>query len=131
MVERFRAAVQYNTWIGTAAADDPMPSHPLQKMLEENQLIHEGEFLIAVSLWVGENHDGKLGSVFIDAYMFTGANTPETIRSAIKNINGAIPVRKVRLDLSITTFLALFKRFDLVLTKTGFDLEGRDYIEAP
>lgn len=57
----FKASVQYGDWEGTAAADDTdAGSLSLHRYLEQKRLIKPGEFLIAASLWVGENSEARL-----------------------------------------------------------------------
>ncbi len=70
-MESFKASVQYGDWEGTAAADG---AHAISvdDYLEKKGLIKSGEFLLATSLWVGENHDGKLGSVFCSGIFVQG-----------------------------------------------------------
>jgi succinate dehydrogenase/fumarate reductase flavoprotein subunit len=122
----FRASVQYNDWGGTAAADDADPSS-LRKYLEDKGLIKAGEFLIAAELFVGESHGGRLGSVSVQAFLYSGQGTFDTVAQALKAQSGPIPVRVVDIELEIEQFVALFKRFEVTLTRKGLNLEGRDY----
>jgi hypothetical protein len=126
LMTSFRASVQYNDWRGTAAADnaDPLSLH---KCLESKGLIQPGEFLIAASLWMGENHGGRIGSVSVEAFLYAGRDTFDTVKSALDAHVGPIPVRVADLKLTIEEFIGLFKRFDVMLTRKGLSLEGRDY----
>jgi hypothetical protein len=38
-----------------------------------------------------------------------------------------IPAKKVELEVTVEQFLKLFRRFNVVLTSRGLDLEGRTY----
>jgi hypothetical protein len=40
---------------------------------------------------------------------------------------GPIPVKRVEVELTLEAFMGLFKRFSVVLTKKGLDLDGRTY----
>jgi hypothetical protein len=40
---------------------------------------------------------------------------------------GPIPVKRVEVELTLEEFMGLFKRFSVVLTKKGLDLDGRTY----
>jgi hypothetical protein len=42
-------------------------------------------------------------------------------------MTGPIPVREIRLELTLEEFFALFKRFDVMLTWDGLELEGRPF----
>jgi hypothetical protein len=125
----FKASVQYGDWEGTSAADDADPIS-LRKYLEDKNLIRADEFLIATSLWVGENHGGKLGMVNARAFLFAGRTTFDTVKDALDGHAGPIPVRVVDLELKLEEFIGLFKRFDVMLTRKGFDLEGREYTQT-
>lgn len=125
----FKASVQYGDWKGTAAADDA-DQVGLRKYLENHGLIQAGEFLIATSMWVGENH-GKLGSVHVRAYLYTKGEDFDTVKAALDATTGPISVRVVDIDLAIEEFIILFKRFDLVITHRGLDLTGREFKPLP
>ncbi|MFZ6682217.1 hypothetical protein [Undibacterium sp. Tian12W] len=68
-MSKFKASVQYQDFEGTAAADNADQTD-LQTFLQAKGLTHGAEFLIAASLWIGENHAGKLGMVNITAHLF-------------------------------------------------------------
>src|SRR3979490_828679 len=105
----FKAGVQYGDWDGTAAADDADHNHvSLQRYLDDNKLIQPDEFLIATSLWVGENH-GKLGSVSVTAYLYKKAGGFDTVKAELDALQGAIPVRKVDIELTLEEYFVLFK----------------------
>jgi hypothetical protein len=127
-METFRASVQYGDWEGTAAADDA--SHgttSFEVYLEKKKLIKPNEFLVAASLWVGENHDNKLGSVLVQAFLFKGHHDFESLRAALAAAPDPIPVRAVDITLTLEEFIGLFKRFDVMLTWRGLSLEGREF----
>lgn len=121
----FKATVQYQDWNGTAAADDA-DRNSLSDFLRTKGLMTGNEFLIASSLWVGENHGGKLGSVGITAYLFDKPDHA-SVKAAIDAIAGPIPVRKVDVTVTIDEYIGFFKRFAVLLTRNGFDIEGREY----
>jgi hypothetical protein len=126
-MQSFRASVQYGDWRGAAAADDTQ-RNSVQAYLEKKKLIESDEFLIATSLWVGENDDqGKLGSVFARAFLFRGHRDFESVRDALAEIPGPIPVRTVDIPLTLTQIVGMFKRFDVMFTWRGLELEDREY----
>lgn len=123
----FAASVQYNDKLGTAAADRA-DRDDLDDYLKNKGLINDDEFVLSTSLWVGENHGGKLGHVSVTAYLFKAvgyANVSEALRA----ISGPIPVRTVSLDVTLEEFVAFFKRFEVFLSPEGLDVTGREFKE--
>jgi hypothetical protein len=125
-MKRLVASTQYGDWKGSVRADDSGFRESLGQLLVEKKLVNEGEHLIAASLWVGENHGKKLGM----AYLFTGLEGYPNIQVALETISGAIPVRIVKLNMSLSDFFLLFKRFSILLTRGAIDLNGREIVEA-
>lgn len=124
-MSNFKASVQYGDWDGTAAADDA-DQISLSHYLEKNGLAEEKEFLVASSIFIGENHSGRIGGVYITAYLFTPPpNT--TVDVALDAITGPIPVREIELEMTLEEFVGLFKRFKVFHTKRYLNLEGREY----
>jgi len=124
---KFRAGVQYGDWKGTAAADNVDYGHGLQKYLEDKKLITDEEYLVAASMWVGENPGGgEIDQVYVHAYIYAGDDKLETVAAAIEN-QAEIPVREVDLALKIEDFIAMFKRFEVVLTWSSLDIGDREY----
>jgi hypothetical protein len=117
-MESFRASTQYGDWEGTAAADDA--HRDLRDYLRDKKLIRENEFLIAASLFISD------GFTLIQAFLFEG-DTFEEVRKGLSGINDPIPVREITVQLTTQEFLALFHRFDVLLTWHGLELEGREY----
>jgi len=115
----FKASTQYGDWKGTAAADEQYDA--LRKLVRDKELIKPGEFLIAVTLHVIERHS------YIHALVFEKGDTFESVKKALEEIDGPIPVRDVRVELTTEEFLALFKQFSVVLTWHGLPLEDREY----
>jgi hypothetical protein len=125
-METFKAGVQYGDWEGTAAADGA-DATSIDTYLEEKGLIHGDEFVLAVNFLVGENHGGALGSVSVRAFVHKGPHNFDTLKPLLGEMQGPIPVREVRVDLMLAEFVGLFKRFDVMLTWNGLDLEGRQF----
>ena len=119
-MESFKASVQYRDWEGTAAADDADPSL-LKEYLQDKGLINPNEFLIAASLYVSE------GFTNVRAFVFPEAHDFESVKNALAAIARPIPVREVNVKLTPEEFIGLFKRFHVMLTRHGLQLEGRDY----
>ncbi|MHB8676713.1 MAG: hypothetical protein ACYDCE_09635 [Candidatus Acidiferrales bacterium] len=82
-----------------------------------------GEFLLATSLWVGENAD----DISVRAFLFNGHESCDSVRAALDSTTGPIPLRAVDLTLTLKEFVCLFKQFDVMLTWQDLPLEGREY----
>jgi len=121
----FRAGVQYGDWEGTAAAD-ASDQIELHKYLRDKGLLSDNEFLLAADLYAGENHHGKVEHVSIRAYVYEGERSFDNLKPILDDLNGPIPVREVRLSMSLEKFVGLFKRFNVFLTWHGLELTDRD-----
>jgi len=89
-------------------------------------LIGERDFLIAVSLTIVD------ASMYLDAFVYLSGTDGVSIAAVIANTRGPIPVRKMKIPLTVDEFVKLFKRFSIMLTRSSVGLEGREYrvIEA-
>jgi hypothetical protein len=119
-MESFKASVQYGDWEGTAAADDAHQTSLTEYFRGKGQ-ISTNEFLIAASLYVSE------GFTNVRAFVFQKEHNFESVRNALAAIARPIPVREVDVKLTPEEFIGLFKRFYVMLTRHGLQLEGRDY----
>ena len=121
-MESFKASTQYGDWEGTAAADGQ--PHSLEEYLTEKGLMKEHEFLLAATLYVG---DQAFDSPQIRAFIYEKGADYESAKAEIDSIKGPIPVREIELKMKVKEFIDLFKRFDVMLTWHGLDLAGRKY----
>ena len=130
-MESFKASVQYGDWHGTAAADDSdVSAISVDRYLEKKGLIKPDEFLLAVQLFVGESHNNKLAKPYIRAYLLNDAENYETVQARLEELESAgepIPVREVNIDVPLGEFVAMFKRFAVMLTYRDLPLTGREY----
>ncbi|WP_020560026.1 hypothetical protein [Thiofilum flexile] len=125
-MEIFKASVQYNDLKGSAAADyaDMINS---TKWLKKNGYIND-EFVVGVSMWVDENHGTHRDPVsvtFLVTELFDYDNIPEMLDA----LGEPIPVKEIRVDMSIADFLALFKRLEITLSIKGL-IEGKTYASS-
>jgi hypothetical protein len=125
-MESFIASVQYDDWKGTAAADnaDDRDIHALLK--EKSAYDPDKELVIGVSVWIGENRGGKAEAPFVRALIVDMAKY-ETVDQWLQNEKDPLPVKGVDVEITTDEFIGLFKRFSVVLTKTGLNLNGRTY----
>lgn len=115
---RFSAHVQYDDWRGTAAADDA-DAGAMRAFLKQKGLLADDEFLIGFEFYSGQNHFAARAFV-IEAGNYEGAVKEITAKDPI-------PTRIRELELTSDQFFALFKRFNVVMTQTTLELDGRNY----
>ena len=120
----FRASVQYNDWKGTSAADDA-DQNDSSEWLKENGHIEDGEFLLGVKMFSGENHGTHEDPVFVEFLIATPGDY-DNVKTMIESSTGPIEVRSVRVEMGLTDFFGLFKRFDVTLSRDNM-LEGLEY----
>ncbi|MGC9292697.1 MAG: hypothetical protein ACP5EP_08215 [Acidobacteriaceae bacterium] len=120
MMETFKASVQYGDWEGTAAADGAHPTS-VEEYLGNKGLINPNEFLVAASLYVQEK------STYVRVFVFEHGKEFESVKDTLIATSGPILVREVEIELTLEEFVDLFKRFSVVLTWSGLQLEGRNY----
>jgi len=123
--ETFKASVQYNDFLGSAAADRA-DMDDAGHWLESQGLIKEGEFLVGVEVYVAsalvaEGEEIKLMTSFI----LVQAGSFDDAAADMKSIE-IVPARKVSHDFSPAEFFSFFKRFNVTLSSGG-ELEGRQY----
>lgn len=126
-METIKASVQYGDWEGTAAADES-DGVKMRQLLEKSGALKAEEFVVAIELFVGESHRGKVAQPYINALLYNKADF-DTVAAAIMATTGPVHLRKVRVDISLDEFLGLFKRFAVTLSRRGLDLIEREYKE--
>lgn len=126
MIGTFQASVQYGDWEGTAAADDA-DHGAFEKYMRGQGLLQSGEWVLATSLWIGENQGGKLGYISVRAFVYSKADTMDNLVEVLNRLNGPIPCRTVDIKLGLEEFLVLYKRFAVMLTRRGLGLGGREF----
>ncbi|MGL6370567.1 hypothetical protein ACSZNB_13430 [Aeromonas hydrophila] len=123
-METFKASVQYNDLKGTVAADEAT-HHDATSWLRKHQHISNYEFVVGISVWIGENHGEHKDPVrvkFLITDLKGYTNIPEMLNGESDNLE----VKILRFDFGIAEFLALFKRLELTLSNNGI-LEGKQY----
>ena len=122
--EKFSASVQYGDLKGSAAADRADRGNA-DDWLKNNGLKQEGEFLLGITLYVGENH-GKHEDLIYAEFLLASAGDHDNVQSMINENAGPILVRRVKKEMPLAQFFGLFKRFSVHLSSHGM-LEGKDY----
>ena len=122
--ERFSAHVQYGDFKGTGAADRS-DNNDATKWLEAKSLKNADEFLVGVELYVGENHGTHRDPVYVH-FLLAKPGDFENVRSMIEGTKGPVPVRKVSVNMELTEFFSLFKRFSVAISAKDM-LGGHEY----
>ncbi|ATC84315.1 MULTISPECIES: hypothetical protein [Pseudoalteromonas] len=123
-METFKASVQYNDLLGTAAADKADMEHA-SKWLEEKGHISEDEYVLGISMWAGENHGAHRDPVSVK-FVVSGLNGYSNIPEMIEATKHDLNVKEIRVEMTVAEFFALFKRFEVTLSNKGL-LEGTTY----
>lgn len=126
MVESFKASAQYGDWEGTAAADGAEPTS-FDDFLESKGITTENDFVLGVRLSVFEYFGPTMGTVIVTAYVYEGLNDHDSIKEVLEDMTGPIPVREIKVDMTLEEFFQRFKRFSVMLTASDLNLEGREY----
>lgn len=125
-MESFVANVQYDDWKGTAAADNA-DDKTIRDLLKSMGAYDPGkELILAVRLWIGENHGGKAEAPHIRALIVDMADY-ETVEQWLRSEADPLPIKSVDVEITTDQFIGLFKRFSVVLTNGGLNLAGRTY----
>jgi hypothetical protein len=125
----FGASVQYGDWKGEAKADtiDP-PLADIQKLLQKTGKSKSDDFIIGISVWVGENKSNTSLAPVVTVLAIPAASFKE----AEKYLTGRKPVkvRETKLKLSFDEFFGLFKRFSIALGHSGLNVLKLSYKTA-
>lgn len=121
-MSKFEASVQYNEMKGSAAVDTA-DGITLTMWLKEQGDIVEGEYVIGVLMYAGENHGTHRDPVRVTFYVSEKESKYDSVVAMIKAKRVFRP-KKVTKKMNIADFLALFKRFEITLSLSG-TLEGK------
>ena len=114
--ERFVASVQYNDWKGTVAADSS-DSNSAEHWLDEKGLRKSDEFLIGISIFVGENHGTHKDPISV-MFLLATRGSHDGVEAKI-NRGEPLSVREEITDMNLTEFFGLFKRFSVNISSYG------------
>lgn len=119
-MEIFKATLQYDDLKGSSAADRADKSDASDWLINNGHM-QNGEFLVGITMFAGENH-----GTHRDPISVTFLITDDKGFIALGHNSNDYEIRKVRVDMNITDFFALFKRFEVTLSSNGC-LEGKEY----
>ncbi len=113
----FEADVQYNDWKGTCAADNSDHGSLSSMLLDSGQLA-EDESIVALNFYMH-----YADRVYAHAY----AIPLNTLTATREDRFSPVLAREIDFELTTQQFFKMFKRFDIVLTDPGLDIQGREY----
>ncbi|WP_265422864.1 hypothetical protein [Aeromonas salmonicida] len=119
-MEIFKASVQYNDFKGSSAADRADDSNA-SEWLKNNGHIQDGEFLVGISMYIGENHGTHRDPVSV-TFLITDA----VGFRALGEGSDKYKIRKINVNMNVVDFFSLFKRFEVTLSSNSC-LEGKEY----
>ncbi|MDP8206714.1 MAG: hypothetical protein P9L92_08645 [Candidatus Electryonea clarkiae] len=124
IIEKFKASVQYNDWRGTSAADSA-DFGVMEKWLDTNNYKRDEEFLLGISMYVGENLGKHEDTIFVDL-IIAAPRDSESVKAMIDSSHGPVDVKKVSFQMGLVEFFCLFKRFGVKFSLFGM-LGEREY----
>ena len=122
--DTFHASVQYNDFKGTSAADRA-DKGDADDWLEANEHKKPGEFLLGITLWAGEYH-GKHEDPVSVTFLLASLGDHDSVKKRIESDGEPVEVRRVHVDMKLTEFFGLFKRFSVAFSAHGM-LNDREY----
>jgi hypothetical protein len=125
-MDYFEPHAQYGDWAGKCMADNADGNADIWGLLSSRGLMRDDEFLIGVRSYNAENQVGQeLASVFVTALLVPAKKNEDARRYVAET--EPLRVRTVEVELSVSEFARLFKRFSIVLANRGFDIIGASY----
>ncbi|MCD4719238.1 MAG: hypothetical protein K8S13_05170 [Desulfobacula sp.] len=124
MEQKFNASVQYNDLLGSVAADKADRTGP-SKWLADKRLINDDEFIVGISMSIGENHGSHQDPVYV-TFLVSDLKGHNNVPEMLESIDGPMKVKKIEVDMNVTDFFALFKRFEVTMSTKGM-IEGKMY----
>ena len=119
----FKASVQYGDLKGSASVDNADKTDAFQ-FLKARGDVTDDEFVVGISLWVGENHGKHEDPVSVTFYV-AELNGHDNVPEKLEQSSEPIPLKEIRIEMDIFDFFALFKRFAVTVSNGGL-LEGRE-----
>jgi hypothetical protein len=96
--------------------------------LEANGHKKPDEFLVGVSIFVGENHGVHKDPIYVQ-FLLASPGDHDSVKAMIDSSQGPVKVRKVTAEMKLTEFFGLFKRVSIAFSSHGM-LGEREYTTA-
>lgn len=119
----FKANVQYGDLKGSASVDNADKTDAFH-FLKNRGDVTDAEFVVGISLWVGENHGKHEDPVSVTFYV-AELDGHDNVPDKLERSADPIPLKEIRVDMDILDFFALFKRFAVTISNGGL-LEDRE-----
>ncbi len=117
MAKNFRASVQYDDFLGSAAADRG-DSADLFSYFCDQGYTTENEALVAIEFWSGENNGGPVKEMSVTLTVADIQNY-STFDDFLEDPQRP-PLRSINVAMTNDEFFGFFKRFNVVLTHKGY-----------
>lgn len=89
----------------------------LREFLKGRKLIEDGEFILGIDLWTGENLGKHQIPVTVHFLLTRGGF--DSAQAEVSTASGPIKVRRISIDIGMPEFMGLFKRFSICLSPDG------------
>ena len=130
--EKFEASVQYSDFTGSVAACKADGADPISDWLEVRELKTKEEWVIGITLYIGEYHRTDLQNT-VNVTILLCRETRETVKQKIDEGSLPLSLKRVPTVMTVKEFFSFFKRFNITLSRRrGYDdrkgiLEGIQY----
>lgn len=125
MSQIFKAATQYNDFVGSAAADRS-DNLSLLDLLKKRNLFREGEIVVGFEIVFNENSSSPVPSPGIVLFLGPGGTVEDVAKQ--RDGDGVFQLRSVEIfDITLADFFAYFKRFNVMLANKSVGLSGQPY----
>lgn len=125
----FKAGVQYGDWHGTVAADEHGAHRSFEEMFEATGKVNtDEEIMIGFEFYHNEGFFHCLGYFHGKPEQNDLGWGPTLNAKYQRDRTAIIPVKKVRIEITLEEFFKHFKRFNVMLLRDAMeDLIGREY----
>ncbi|TVT78624.1 hypothetical protein [Acinetobacter colistiniresistens] len=121
-IENFKAAVQYNDYVGSISADGA-DMYDFTTALRKQDLITKDEFVVGVDFSPAGLTVNSVDEIFINYYVVDNFNFEEF--KASMNDGQPPELRKITQDITVKDFFNQFKRLNAKISWKGL-LDGID-----
>lgn len=115
-----RASVQHNDWKGSVAADDA-DGHNLRNWLQVKDLLSANEALVAITF----SSSSLVDADYISAKALVADLADFDAVADQLQTEQRLNLKERSVDVPLSEFFCMFKRFEIVLTPEGVDLDDR------
>lgn len=125
MSEKFSAHVQYDDFKGTASADKN-DRWQIEEYLKQKNVLRDGDYIVGVEFYSGENHEKIQNSLINVAVILCNSAVSIDVPAYVSH-GKALPVRKIRFQVTLAEFFGFYKRFSIKISRAGW-LTGKSTV---